>query len=128
MALCIAFNRRGTLLAAGLQDGRVVLWDFDTRGVARSCQPHIAPLTSLAWSRDGRLLVSSAADGSAVLWNVETNTQEGQMTLGQHILHLSMNRQDPRLCLASFPGIAPTLLDFQEERSQSLPCLQLGKF
>ncbi|GJP37966.1 hypothetical protein CLOM_g22411 [Closterium sp. NIES-68] len=34
-AKCIAFNRRGTLLAAGCADGVCVIWDFDTRGVAK---------------------------------------------------------------------------------------------
>lgn len=48
------------------------------------------------------------------------------MNLGQYILSASMNRRDARLCLVSFPSIAPSLIDFQEERSQTLPCLQLG--
>jgi WD40 repeat protein len=30
---CLAFNRRGTLLATGCHDGSCVLWDFDTRGI-----------------------------------------------------------------------------------------------
>ncbi len=30
-----ALNRRGTLLACGLSDGRCVIWDFDTRVVSK---------------------------------------------------------------------------------------------
>lgn len=48
------------------------------------------------------------------------------MSLGQHITSVSISRSDPHLCLVSFPGIAPALLDFREERSQTLPCLQPG--
>ena len=34
-ATCVAFNRRGTLLAAGTAAGVVEIWDFETRAVAR---------------------------------------------------------------------------------------------
>jgi len=39
-AACIAWNRYGTLLAAGGGDGAVAVWDMDTRGVARRAQAH----------------------------------------------------------------------------------------
>lgn len=34
-ARCIAFNPAGTLLAAGCEEGQVVIWDCLTRGVVR---------------------------------------------------------------------------------------------
>ena len=40
-ARCIAWNRYGTLLAAGCEDGSVAVWDMDTRGVARVIQAHM---------------------------------------------------------------------------------------
>ncbi|CAI5463272.1 unnamed protein product [Closterium sp. Yama58-4] len=88
-AKCIAFNRRGTLLAAGCADGVCVIWDFDTRGVAKelplppllppplhetpspatadspSATPSAVPppppslVTSVAWSKCGRLLLAA---------------------------------------------------------------------
>ncbi|CAI7806746.1 unnamed protein product [Closterium sp. NIES-53] len=88
-AKCIAFNRRGTLLAAGCADGVCVIWDFDTRGVAKelplpplllppphettspatadspSSTPSAVPppppslITSVAWSKCGRLLLAA---------------------------------------------------------------------
>jgi COMPASS component SWD1 len=30
-----AFNRRGTLLCTGCADGRCIIWDFDTKGIAQ---------------------------------------------------------------------------------------------
>src|SRR3989338_5212089 len=64
------FNRRGTLLAVGCQDGRIVIWDFDTRNVARVLEGHVHVITSLSWSRDGRTLLSASTDWKLCLWDV----------------------------------------------------------
>lgn len=40
LAICCSFNRKGSLLAVGCNDGRIVIWDFLTRGVAKSIQAH----------------------------------------------------------------------------------------
>ena len=50
-ALTCAFNRRGTLLAVGCNDGRIAVWDFMTRGIARMLNGHIHPITSLRCAR-----------------------------------------------------------------------------
>lgn len=40
LAICCSFNRKGSLLAVGCNDGRVVIWDFLTRGVAKNICAH----------------------------------------------------------------------------------------
>lgn len=39
-ARAAAWNAHGTLLAAGRGDGRVAVYDMDTRGVARLVEAH----------------------------------------------------------------------------------------
>ena len=65
-----AFSRRGNLLAGGCRGGSVVVWDFDTHGVARVFEGHAGCVTAVAWTRSSRRLFSASADGSLVLWEV----------------------------------------------------------
>lgn len=44
-----SFNRRGSLLAVGCNDGRIVIWDFLTRGIAKIISAHVHPVTSVIW-------------------------------------------------------------------------------
>ena len=52
-AITCCCNRRGTLLAVGCNDGRIAVFDFLTRVVAKIYTGHVHPVTSLSWSRDG---------------------------------------------------------------------------
>jgi len=45
--VCCSFNRRGTLLAVGCNDGTVVIWDFVTRGTARNFVSHVQTVSTL---------------------------------------------------------------------------------
>lgn len=67
-----AFNRKGSFLAVGCNDGRVFLWDFETRTTAKVIWAHVSAVTSLCWSRNGRLLASSANDSYVMLWDILT--------------------------------------------------------
>ena len=53
-ATVVQFNRCGTLLAVGTAGGVVVVWDFETRSIARALNGHSRPINSLSWSRNGR--------------------------------------------------------------------------
>ena len=47
IAVTCAFNKRGSLLAVGCNDGRIVIWDFLTRGIAKWISAHVHPVCSL---------------------------------------------------------------------------------
>lgn len=53
LAVTCTFNKHGTLLAVGCNDGRIVIWDFLTRGIAKIISAHVHPVCSLSWTRNG---------------------------------------------------------------------------
>ena len=72
MAITCQFNRFGTLFAVGCNDGRIVVWDFLTRGIAKIIQAHVHPVCSLSWSRTGRRIVSASTDNTVSIWDILT--------------------------------------------------------
>ena len=64
----MAFNDEGTLLATGTLDGSLVLFDFETRGVAKIHEKVLkGVVTSVSWSADGRkVLISSNVEVAVV--------------------------------------------------------------
>ena len=102
-ATCVAFNRRGTLLAAGTAAGSVQVWDFQTRSVARELvsdsAEESAAILSVAWSRDGRKLMSSAADGSLTVWDVAEADDVFRHTFDAPLHRAQFNPNNPSLAL-----------------------------
>ncbi|XP_060520098.1 retinoblastoma-binding protein 5 homolog [Cylas formicarius] len=70
IALTCAFNKRGTLLAVGCNDGRIVIWDFLTRGIAKIISAHVHPVCSISWSRNGHKIASASTDNTVCIWDV----------------------------------------------------------
>ncbi|KAF2349110.1 WD40 repeat [Trinorchestia longiramus] len=70
LAVTCAFNRQGALLAVGCNDGRIVIWDFLTRGIAKIISAHVHPVCSLSWSRKGHKLLSVSTDNNVCIWDV----------------------------------------------------------
>lgn len=68
---CLRFSRNGDYLASGRVDGKVVIWDLDTMGVARKLSGHSKSITSLSWSRCGRYLLSACQGWKAILWDLQ---------------------------------------------------------
>jgi len=58
MALTCAFNKHGTLLAVGCNDGRIVIWDFLTRGIAKVISAHVHPVCSIRYCSSFFFIIS----------------------------------------------------------------------
>ncbi|XP_020261604.1 protein RBL isoform X1 [Asparagus officinalis] len=122
---CIAFNRRGTLLAAGCSDGSCVIWDFETRGVAKELRDKDcgSPITSVCWSKYGHQILASAMDKSLTLWDVKTGKKIARITLQQTTLLVRLHPGSctPFVCLACPLSSAPILVDLNNGSSTILP-------
>jgi WD40 repeat protein/nucleoside phosphorylase len=69
----VAFTPDSALLAAGYEDGTVVIWDGLACVAVRGLEGHAGGLvTSVAFSRDGSLLASACEDETVRLWNSDT--------------------------------------------------------
>ncbi|XP_030887882.1 retinoblastoma-binding protein 5 [Leptonychotes weddellii] len=99
MALTCTFNRWGTLLAVGCNDGRIVIWDFLTRGIAKIISAHIHPVCSLCWSRDGHKLVSASTDNIVSQWDVLSGDCDQRFRFPSPILKVQYHPRDQYVIL-----------------------------
>lgn len=112
---------------AGCSDGNCVIWDFQTRGIAKELKDKdcVAAVTSVCWSKSGHHILVSAADNSLTLWNVAKGEKAFQTTLQQTSLqahlHPNSGSSPPSLCLVSPFSSAPFILDFRTNITTVLP-------
>ena len=64
-----ALAAHGGALAAGAADGRVRLWDAESRACEATLAGHASAVTALAFDASGATLASGAGDGDVVLWD-----------------------------------------------------------
>ncbi|NOT32100.1 MAG: protein kinase [Planctomycetes bacterium] len=64
----VAFSPNGRYLAAGDDDGLLVVRDALNWQILQRFQGHIAQITGIAWSPDSERLATSSRDGSLRLW------------------------------------------------------------
>ncbi len=101
-ARSLAFNPAGTLLAAGTADGRIALFDYQTRGLAVHLEgghARDAAVTALLWSGNGRTLLSGAADSTLASWDVAAGACSWQQQLpggGGAVVQLAWAGEPPQ--------------------------------
>jgi len=69
----MAFSADGRLIAAGLRDSRIVVWDAASGQQLRAWVAHQgAPVSGLAFSPDGTTIASGGRDSALRLWDAAT--------------------------------------------------------
>jgi len=94
MAVTCSFNRFGTLFAVGCNDGRIVVWDFLTRGIAKILAAHVHPICSLSWSRTGAKLASASTDNNVSVWDIITGECDQRFKFPSPVLRVQFNPRD----------------------------------
>ncbi len=94
------FNGRGNLLAGGCLKGTVVVWDFDTHGVARTLLGHSGRVTGVHWTRSSRKLLSGSADGKLVVWDVLNSVVLQTVDMGSEVMQAALHPRRRAVCLA----------------------------
>lgn len=90
------------LIAAGLANGAVGLWEMANGAAAGSLRGHEMMVTDVEFSPDGTTLASSSADASVRLWDVESGA--ARHILRKHIdyvIKLSFSSDGARLASSS---------------------------
>lgn len=90
-----ALSRDGSLLATGLENGRISVWDMKTRqlkfdlrhDVAGKDTAHTGTVWTVEFIRtpDGEKLVSAGDDGMVKTWNIGTGKLDNSLELGRPI-------------------------------------------
>lgn len=113
--VCIRFNRKGDLLAAGREDGTVVVWDLETRGVACKLRGHSATVSAVHFSRNSRYLLSSAVDWKCILWDLSTGQRMREVRFDAQNYSAELHPYDHLLFLVTLFEEQPILVDVTDE-------------
>ncbi|XP_056011009.1 retinoblastoma-binding protein 5-like isoform X2 [Ostrea edulis] len=108
IAITCAFNRQGTLLAVGCNDGRIVIWDFLTRGIAKIISAHVHPVCCLSWGRNGQKLLSAATDNTSSIWDVVSAECDKTFRFPSPILKVQFHPRDSKqflVCPMKHPAV-----------------------
>jgi WD40 repeat protein len=68
----MALSVNGEIVASGYEDGKVRLWDIETKKVIAKWKGHSDAVCALCWSADGERVASGSYDGTARVWDVKT--------------------------------------------------------
>jgi tricorn protease-like protein len=68
----MALSSNGKTVASGHDDGKVKLWDIETREVIAKWKGHTDLVGALCWSADGKQVLSGSWDGRARVWDVKS--------------------------------------------------------
>ena len=81
-AISVAVNRDGSLLASGLRDSTIKVWNLSTGRVHSLLKGHGGAVTTIDFSRDGRFLVSGSRDKTIKVWDIGPGKEVRTITQG----------------------------------------------
>ncbi|BAY20663.1 WD-repeat protein [Calothrix sp. NIES-2100] len=102
----VAISPDGKILATGIRDNAVKLWNVDTSKLIYTLTGHAGEVRSVAFSPDGKTLASGSQDGTIKLWNISTGKLIGTFTAQtEKVWSVAFNPDGKTLASASQDGI-----------------------
>ena len=100
------------MLAVGCSDGRLVIWDFLTRGIAKTICADWSPICSLSWSKKSDLIATSSTDNTVCVWYTSTGRCRTRITCIQSpILKVQFHPRNASYLLVCPMKHPPILID-----------------
>lgn len=123
---CIAITPNAKLLAAGMENRQVLLWDIQS-GKELKRLAHEYPLVNLAFSPDGSRLATLDQDLAPSIWDVARGTQEQTLAARTRSIGLAWSKNGQSLYVARQPDqILRWDLANKQEKSIQLPRSWVG--
>jgi hypothetical protein len=95
---CLAYSSCGRILAGGLEDGRVSVWESATLSERQTWRGHHDAIRALAFSAGGQALASGSDDTTAVVWALWPGRADGR---GFAALWDDLGRPDAKVAFAA---------------------------
>jgi WD40 repeat protein len=108
----VRYSPDGKLVAAGVQEGDVLLYDISSRELVHRLSGHTGIPVDLAFSPDGQLLASGSTDNTVKVWDVASG--EEQATL-PNAWKVRWSPDGTRIAAAGFDRILRTLVVSTDE-------------
>ena len=83
----LALSPSNSLVAAGVNDGTVRLWDVQSDWATRILSGHRGPVVSIDFAPAGSALISAGHDGEVRLWNVASGQVDQVLEVGGKALN-----------------------------------------
>ena len=100
----VVFSQDGKLIALGMLDGHVSIWNFASGQLLYSCREHTRAVTSLCFSHEGTWLASGGRDNLVVLYDWRTGLTKRLEGHFESIQGLAFAPQDKTLVSVSADG------------------------
>ncbi|KIK43449.1 hypothetical protein CY34DRAFT_709681 [Suillus luteus UH-Slu-Lm8-n1] len=90
----MALSPNGKIVASGGNDGKVRLWNVETRKVIAKWTAHTGVVCTLCWSADGERVASGSWDGTTRIWNVNSGRTILAIKTGHNWVYVVMYSPD----------------------------------
>ncbi|KAG2065550.1 hypothetical protein BDR04DRAFT_1032451 [Suillus decipiens] len=70
--MALSPNSEIVIVANGCNDGKVKLWNIETKKIIAKWEGHTVVVGALCWSGDGNEMRSGSWDGTARVWDVKS--------------------------------------------------------